>query len=625
MVIELSPLWISLKTVLCATLIAFVLGILMAGWMLNYQGKAKGWLDALFTLPLVLPPTVVGFFLLLVFGKNSFVGQSLARLGLHVVFSWTATVIAATVVALPLMYRTTLGAFRQIDQNLLFAARTLGASELTVFWQITVPLAWQGILAGTILAFARALGEFGATLMLAGNIPGKTRTIPIAIFSAAEAGQMEQALAWVLMIVAISLIMIVCLNYLPQGESSRFGGRFKGLPLRFQRHFSTRVLQVLAQTPVRTAGKDMQTHKAASLQMAVKSYKPGFALDLTFVVGHEPLGILGASGSGKSMTLRCLAGLETPTSGQIILNERVLFNSEQGINVPSRQRRIGFLFQNYALFPHMTVAENIAFGLKYGQSHRYSLSSQELKQKVTEKMTLVHLDGLADRYPSQLSGGQQQRVAMARALAIEPDALLLDEPFSALDTYLRNQISQQLIEVLSNYHGVTLFVTHNLSEAYRVCQNLLVVSGGRAIACAPKNQIFERCSNLTVARLTECKNFSRAQVISPMQVKALDWGCTLTVMEPFPDAFAYVAMHAHHLSFTKAEAHSENNYPVWLVSTSETPHSMTLYLKLHASPTHPGDHQLQAEVSKEQWAQLKDSPMPWSLYFEPLNLLLLSA
>lgn len=220
MLFDLSPLWISLKTTLAATLLTFFLGMAAARWMVEYQGKGKGLLDGLFTSPLVLPPTVVGFVLLLLFGINGPIGLLLERLGVTIVFSWPATVIASTVVAFPLMYRTALGAFEQIDTNLLGAARTLGASEWSVFWQVTLPLAWPGIVAGTILAFARALGEFGATLMLAGNIPGKTQTMSLAIFFAAEGGDMNQALAWVLIILAISLGVTVGLNYWSQEQRS---------------------------------------------------------------------------------------------------------------------------------------------------------------------------------------------------------------------------------------------------------------------------------------------------------------------------------------------------------------------------------------------------------------------
>ncbi|HEY9652074.1 MAG TPA: molybdate ABC transporter permease subunit, partial [Coleofasciculaceae cyanobacterium] len=170
-------------------------------------------IDGLFTSPLVLPPTVVGFLLLLLFGINGPIGKLLEPWGITIIFSWVATVIAATVVAFPLMYQTARGAFEQIDKNLLNAARTLGASEWRIFWTITLPLAWPGLLAGTILAFARALGEFGATLMLAGNIPGQTQTMPMAIFFAVEGGDIPQGLAWTMIIIAISLGGITALNY----------------------------------------------------------------------------------------------------------------------------------------------------------------------------------------------------------------------------------------------------------------------------------------------------------------------------------------------------------------------------------------------------------------------------
>ncbi|NER52367.1 MAG: molybdate ABC transporter permease subunit [Symploca sp. SIO1A3] len=192
MPLELSPLWISLKTATVATIFAFLAGIMVAGWMFGYRGKGKGLMDGLFTLPLVLPPTVVGFLLLLLLGKNSPLGQLLYQWEITLIFSWPAAVIAATVVAFPLMYKTVLGAFEQVNRDLINCARTLGASEWRIFLEVLLPLAWPGVIAGTILTFARALGEFGATLMLAGSIPGKTQTMPIAIFFAAEAGNANE-------------------------------------------------------------------------------------------------------------------------------------------------------------------------------------------------------------------------------------------------------------------------------------------------------------------------------------------------------------------------------------------------------------------------------------------------
>jgi molybdate transport system permease protein len=210
---DLSPLWISSKTAVASTFITFFSGMAAAWFMKRKKGRFKVFFDALFTLPMILPPTVLGFFLLLIFGKNGPIGKVLFSLGIKLIFSWPATVIAATVVAFPLMYRTTSGAFEQIDENTINAARTLGVSEWRIFWTITFPLAWPGIATGTVLAFARALGEFGATLMMAGNIPGKTQTIPIAIFFAVEGGDMSSAFYWVLIIFLLSLVVIVLSNY----------------------------------------------------------------------------------------------------------------------------------------------------------------------------------------------------------------------------------------------------------------------------------------------------------------------------------------------------------------------------------------------------------------------------
>jgi molybdate transport system permease protein len=208
-----SPLWISLATSLTATVVTLAAGLAAAAWRQRRRGPAIALVDGIFLLPLVLPPTVVGFLLLLLFGRNGPLGKLLLKLDATVVFSWPATVIAAAVVAFPLMYLTARAALEQVDSHFLEAARTLGASEWRVFREVALPLAWPGVLAGTILSFTRALGEFGATLMLAGNIPGKTETIPIAIYFAVEAGDLHSALAWCAIDVAISLVLLAGLYF----------------------------------------------------------------------------------------------------------------------------------------------------------------------------------------------------------------------------------------------------------------------------------------------------------------------------------------------------------------------------------------------------------------------------
>jgi molybdate transport system permease protein len=209
---DLSPIWISLQTAFVATIVVLVLGLAAAGWRAGRGSRIWELVDGLLLLPLVLPPTVVGFFLLMLFGRNRPLGRLLWQLGTTVVFSWPATVIAAAVVAFPLMYLTACGALEQLDSTMLEAARTLGASEREIFFSVSLPLVWPGILAGAVLTFARALGEFGATLMLAGNIPGRTETIPVAIYFAIQAGDMRLALGWTAVVLAISLAVLAAMG-----------------------------------------------------------------------------------------------------------------------------------------------------------------------------------------------------------------------------------------------------------------------------------------------------------------------------------------------------------------------------------------------------------------------------
>lgn len=213
MVVDWSPLFLSLKIAIVAVVIIFILGILAARLCMGLKGHLKWILDVLFTLPLVMPPTVVGFILLLLFGKNGWIGSWLMQFNITIIFTPTAAIIAAVVVAFPLMYRTAKGAFEQVDEEILWAARTLGLPEWKIFIKILIPEAWPGIMSGLILAFSRALGEFGATLMIAGNIPGVTQTIPLSIYFATANGKMELAMLWSVVITLISCVMLWGMNY----------------------------------------------------------------------------------------------------------------------------------------------------------------------------------------------------------------------------------------------------------------------------------------------------------------------------------------------------------------------------------------------------------------------------
>ena len=570
--------------------------------MSRYRRKWRGLLDGFLLLPLVLPPTVVGFFLLLVFGRRSTVGRILEQIGLTVAFSWPATVITATVIAFPLMYRTALGAFEQVNPNLLDAARTLGSGEWRVFRQLLLPLAWPGVLAGTVLAFARALGEFGATLMLAGNIPGRTQTMPIAVFFAAEDGDMRRALAWVILIVAISLAAIALMNYWarPRTSAARQPDAAASEP---------------AVMPLPPASPDPPLSSGSELQARFEKHYAGFRLRIVFAAKGGPLGLLGASGSGKSLTLRSIAGLEIPDAGRIVLNERVLFDSESHLCLRPAARRIGLVFQDYALFPHLTARENIAFGLD-------RLAADERRKRIARWAQVLQIEPLLERYPSALSGGQRQRVALARALVTEPEALLLDEPFSALDPHLRRHLEEQLKAILRHYDGVTIFVTHDRDEAYRFCQDLVVLSAGEVAAVGPKRTVFARPESLAVARLTGCKNFASVRAASQDSIRAVDWECMLHVSAPVPPGTNFVGIRAHHVQVA-AQSSEENSFPCWLIGQAESPFEITLYLRLHAPPR-PGDRpHLEAEMPQAAWAELSQKPQPWKAVLDPVRLLLL--
>ena len=597
---DFSPFWISLKVATTAIFFTFFLGITAAYSLLEYRGKWKAALDSIFLAPLVLPPTVVGFLLLQLFGQYGWMGRFLQLFRFNIIFTWYAGVIAAVVVTFPLMYKTAQGAFEQVDENLLRAAKTLGASEFRVFWRIALPLAFPGVLAGAMLAFARGLGEFGATLMLAGNIPMQTTTIPLAIYAAVEAGANQEAWLWTGIILSMSFSAIATAHL---WSNKREQGREKGKrgKEKIQSNYELRI-----------------TNYQEGLVIDIEKQLPEFDLQIALHCVDKSIGVLGASGTGKSMLLKCIAGMETPSSGRIAINGKVLFDSEQKINLPSRDRNIGFLFQNYALFPHLTVAQNIAFGLPKG------LTTLQIKQKVSEQLHSIDLQGFGDRYPHQLSGGQQQRVALARALVSQPDILLLDEPFSALDTHLRSQMERELISALSNYSGTTLFVTHNIEEAYRICTNLLILDRGQVMRYGEKSDVLENPSNLETAKLTGCKNFSRINLIMSARVEAIDWECKLQVNDDTKSLPTHIGIRAHHIAFldNSAKNDSPNIIPCWLVRTTETPHRMTLYIKLNTPPNHDWDYHLQAEVFKEKWLVLKEYSQPWQVYLDPAQLFL---
>ncbi|HIV12395.1 MAG TPA: ATP-binding cassette domain-containing protein, partial [Candidatus Pullilachnospira stercoravium] len=255
-----------------------------------------------------------------------------------------------------------------------------------------------------------------------------------------------------------------------------------------------------------------------SLQVHIRKKLGDFVLEADFEQEEGCMGILGASGCGKSMTLKCIAGIETPDSGRICLDGQVLFDSEKKINQKPQKRQVGFLFQNYALFPTMTVEENIGCGVR-DRSLR--------KQIVREQIQRFQLQGLEKLRPSQLSGGQQQRTALARMLAGRPGIILLDEPFSALDSFLRDQMHRELMEILREFSGKTLLVSHSREEIYKFCDTVTVMEQGRTLMTRGTRELFASPGLVSAARLTGLKNISPYRKIGHRQVLAMDWNVKL--------------------------------------------------------------------------------------------------
>ena len=298
-----------------------------------------------------------------------------------------------------------------------------------------------------------------------------------------------------------------------------------------------------------------------SLLVDIQKRFKGFTLSAQFRSGGVPLGILGASGSGKSMTLKCIAGLITPDTGYIELNGRTLFDSDKKINIRPQKRNIGYLFQNYALFPHMTVRQNIACALQGNQKSQAAA--------IDALIDKFKLSGLGGRYPGQLSGGQQQRVALARILAYEPEVLLLDEPFSALDGHLKEMLQVDMLDLLQEYHKDVIMVTHDRDEAYKLCEELLILDNGHTVETGNTHTLFAHPCHLLTAKLTGCKNFSAARRSGAAQVEALDWGCTFSVDRPVPDNLTHIGVRAHH--FYPAEKAADNSMPVCICELVEGP------------------------------------------------------
>lgn len=344
------------------------------------------------------------------------------------------------------------------------------------------------------------------------------------------------------------------------------------------------------------------------IEIAVKKSFESYELDFQVKSDAKWIAILGASGSGKSLTLKSIAGVETPDSGSIVVGGRVLFDSVTKVNLPSRERKVGYLFQNYSLFPTMTVEENIGVGIK---------NKKNQKKIIEDYVKRYNLEGLKERYPHQLSGGQQQRVALARMMATEPEVILLDEPFSALDHHLREEMQRQLLYYLEDFAGTVILVSHDRDEVYRLSEELVILESGKSIAYGRTTELFEKPETVAAARLTGCKNIGRMADGQGCYVE--NWDLHFPVIS-VKAGCEHIGIRAHHIRNDKPLGQPYFVIPVHEYSVQEGLWEVTVSVTTSPQATVP----LLWKVSKERWKELAKTELR-ELYLAEKDLLFLES
>ena len=328
-----------------------------------------------------------------------------------------------------------------------------------------------------------------------------------------------------------------------------------------------------------------------ALSVDIEKRFKGFTLRVAFEAGNETLALLGASGCGKSMTLRCIAGVEKPDRGRIVLDGETLFDSEKRVDLSPQQRRVGLMFQHYALFPQMTVRQNVRCGARRG------LKGKERERAVSEALQAFGLEELQKRLPSQLSGGQQQRVALARILVSQPHIIMLDEPFSALDSHLRFRMEQEVRQVIRQYGKTVLLVSHNRDEVYRMADRVAIMNSGHLETAGTRAEVFAHPGTRAACVLTGCKNISAIRPIDGTHARALEWGIPLT-LPLLPDTDA-VGIRMHSIQ----PGEGENTFRCKVAEVIENPFSITVMLRPVMAPANAVP--IGWEMEKSLWEQLK--------------------
>ncbi|MEU9302527.1 ABC transporter permease [Streptomyces sp. NPDC048269] len=459
--------------------LSLLLGVPLAWLLARVEFRGKAFVRSLVLLPMVLPPTVGGVALLLGFGRRGLLGPWLeGTFGVTLPFHTSGAVVAATFVAMPFLVISLEGALGGLRQSYEETAGSLGASPLRVFFTVTLPMVAPGLIAGAALTWARALGEFGATITFAGNLPGTTQTLPLQVYLLLQ-DQPEAATSVSLLLLAIAMAVLIALR-----------GRWAGSPAPAPGAREQTEAQPATDGPSVPAPPPAGAAPEATAHWPLHAAVTGFNR-LTLDAGPgTTIAVVGENGAGKTTLLRALLGLTPRAHAELRLGDTDV------TALPPHKRQVAWVPQDGALFPHLSALANTAYGLRARRVPR-----AEARREAQAWLDRLGVGHLAQRRPAQLSGGQAQRVALARALAARPRLLLLDEPLAALDQTTRAQVRHTLRTHLAGFGGVCLIVTHDPVEAVSLADRVLVLADGQTLQDAPPAEVTRHPRSPWVARM----------------------------------------------------------------------------------------------------------------------------
>ncbi|MHC5705879.1 ABC transporter permease [Streptomyces tirandamycinicus] len=557
--------------------LSLLLGVPLAWLLARVPFRGKAFVRSLVLLPMVLPPTVGGVALLLAFGRRGLLGPYLEEwFGVTLPFHTSGAVLAATFVAMPFLVISLEGALGGLRPRYEETAASLGASPVRVFFTVTMPMVAPGLIAGAALTWARALGEFGATITFAGNLPGTTQTLPLQVYLLLQEAP-AAATSVSLLLLAIAMLVLIALR-----------GRWSGTPAA--RDPAPRPAPApAAAEPAHTASPEATAPSPAApgARWPLHAHVTGFNQLTLDADPGTTIAVVGPNGAGKTTLLRALLGL-TPRA-----HARLTLGGADVTELPPHQRGVAWVPQDGALFPHLTALANTAYGPRAHGTPR--TAARREAQDWLDRLGVGHL---AHRRPGQLSGGQAQRVALARALAARPRALLLDEPLAALDQTTRARVRHTLRHHLDGFGGVCLIVTHDPVEAVALADRVLVLDDGRALQDAPPAEVTRHPRSPWVARMLGRNAWPGTT--TPHGLRLSDGG-TLVVSDPLPpgtDALAIIAPEAVSVHAQRPSGSPRNVWPGTVREITASGSRLRVLITSDAAPD------LVAEITPQAAAEL---------------------